>query len=178
MKRENTMFGLIHIYCGNGKGKTTAATGLAVRAAGFGKKVVFCQFFKNGSSCEIKSLEKIENIKLLHCKISYGLFSQMNEKEKESAKKDYTELLEKAFILANEADVLVLDEAISTCNHEIISEERLCKFLLNKPEGIEVVLTGRNPSEKLLSIADYVTEMKKIKHPYDNGINARKGIEF
>ncbi|MBQ7875139.1 MAG: cob(I)yrinic acid a,c-diamide adenosyltransferase [Oscillospiraceae bacterium] len=172
------MFGLIHIYCGNGKGKTTAATGLAVRAAGFGKKVIFTQFFKNGSSCEIKSLKKLENISLFHCETPYGLFSKMTEEEKESAKKDYSELLERALSSAEEADLLVLDEAVSSCNYGIINEERLCEFLENKPKELEVVLTGRHPSEKLLSLADYVTEMKKIKHPYDEGIGARKGIEF
>ena len=172
------MFGLIHIYCGNGKGKTTAATGLAVRAAGFGKKVVFCQFFKNGSSNEIKSLEKLDNITLLHCKKSHKLFSKMNEKEKEEAKKDYKILFDEAISKSAEADLIVLDEAVSSCNYGMIDEEKLIDFLINKPKNLEVVLTGRNPSEKLLSYADYVTEMKKIKHPYDKGTAARKGIEF
>lgn len=177
-KEEKNLFGLVHIYCGNGKGKTTAATGLAVRAAGFGKKVVFCQFFKNGSSCEIKSLEKLGDITILHCKKSYGLFCNMDEREKESARKDYSELLEKAILEAENADLLVLDEAVSSCNHKIISEERILDFLSKKPKNLEVVLTGRNPSEKLLNAADYVTEMKKIKHPFDKSMPARKGIEF
>lgn len=172
------MFGLIHIYCGNGKGKTTAATGLAVRAAGFGKKVVFCQFFKNGSSNEIKSLEKLENITLLHCKKPHKLFSKMNEAEKEEAKKDYKILFDEAISKSTKADLIVIDEAVSSCNYGMIDEEELINFLMNKPENLEVVLTGRNPSEKLLSYADYVTEMKKIKHPYDKGTAARKGIEF
>ena len=172
------MFGLIHIYCGNGKGKTTAATGLAVRAAGFGKKVVFCQFFKNGTSSELKSFKKLENITVFNCGKSYGLYCNMSEEEKENAAKDYGELLEKALSEAPNADLFVLDEAISSCNHKMISEERLLEFLENKPENLEVVLTGRNPSERLLSMADYVTEMNKIKHPYDKGTPARKGIEF
>ena len=102
----------------------------------------------------------------------------MSEEEKENAAKDYGELLEKALSEAPNADLLVLDEAISSCNHKMISEERLLDFLENKPKELEVVLTGRNPSEKLLSMADYVTEMNKIKHPYDKGTPARKGIEF
>ena len=102
----------------------------------------------------------------------------MSEEEKENAAKDYGELLEKALSEAPDADLLVLDEAISSCNHKMISEERLLDFLENKPKELEVVLTGRNPSEKLLSMADYVTEMNKIKHPYDKGTPARKGIEF
>ncbi len=172
------MFGLIHIYCGSGKGKTTAATGLAVRASGFGKKVVFCQFFKNGTSSELKSFEKLENITIINCRKTYGLYCNMDEEEKENAAKDYGELLEKALSEAKNADLLVLDEVISSCNHKMISEEKLLEFLENKPENLEVVLTGRNPSEKLLSMADYVTEMNKIKHPYDKGTPARKGIEF
>ena len=102
----------------------------------------------------------------------------MSEEEKENAAKDYGELLEKALSEAPDADLLVLDEAISSCNHKMISEERLLDFLENKPKELEVVLTGRNPSERLLSMADYVTEMNKIKHPYDKGTPARKGIEF
>ena len=102
----------------------------------------------------------------------------MSEEEKENAAKDYGELLEKALSEAPNADLLVLDEAISSCNHKMISEERLLDFLENKPKELEVVLTGRNPSERLLSMADYVTEMNKIKHPYDKGTPARKGIEF
>lgn len=172
------MFGLIHIYCGNGKGKTTSATGLAVRVAGFDKRVVFCQFFKNGTSSELKSLEKLENITVLSCKKSYGLYCNMDEEEKREAEKDYGELLERALSKAENADLLVLDEAVSSCNHKMISEERLLDYLKNKPKNLEVVLTGRNPSEKLLGMADYVTEMNKIKHPYDNGTPARKGIEF
>ena len=102
----------------------------------------------------------------------------MSEEEKENAAKDYGELLEKALSEAPDADLLVLDEAISSCNHKMISEERLLDFFENKPKELEVVLTGRNPSERLLSMADYVTEMNKIKHPYDKGTPARKGIEF
>ena len=102
----------------------------------------------------------------------------MSEEEKENAAKDYGELLEKALSEAPNADLLVLDEAISSCNHKMISEERLLDFLENKPKELEVVLTGRSPSERLLSMADYVTEMNKIKHPYDKGTPARKGIEF
>ncbi len=172
------MFGLIHIYCGNGKGKTTAATGLAVRAAGFGKKVVFCQFFKNGTSSELKSLEKLENVTVLNCNKSYGLYCNMDEEEKQNAAKDYGELLEKALSKAEKSDLLVLDEAVSSCNHGMIDEKILLDFLENKPKELEIVLTGRSPSERLLSMADYVTEMNKIKHPYDKGTPARKGIEF
>lgn len=172
------MAGLIHIYCGDGKGKTTAAVGLAIRAASAGMNVVFAQFFKPGNSSEIKGLRCFANIRLLHCSKHYGLWKRMGEEKRLQAKEDYTALLEQVLSASETADMLVLDEAISACNHGVISEERLRDFLRNKPEKLEVVLTGRAPSGGLLDLADYVTEMKKVKHPFDRGIPARRGIEF
>lgn len=171
--------GLIHIYCGDGKGKTTAATGLAVRCAGAGGQVVFAQFFKNGNSSEIKSLQKLETVRTLHCSTVPGRYSRMDEAGRAQARLDYGRLLTDALQAAGEgAALLVLDEAVSACNHGIIDEAALQSFLRSKPEGLEVVLTGRNPSRELLELADYVTEMKKVKHPYDRGVRARRGIEF
>jgi cob(I)alamin adenosyltransferase len=170
--------GLIHIYCGDGKGKTTAAVGLAVRAAGAGKHVVFTQFFKDGSSSEIKVLQGVENIQILHCNTVRGFWKRMTDTEKARARADYTQLLSEVIRLAMDADLLVLDEIISACNHGAVAEAAVADFLRSKPENLEVVLTGRNPSERLLSHADYVTQMQKIKHPYDRGIPARKGVEF
>lgn len=170
--------GLIHIYCGDGKGKTTASVGLAVRMAGAGKRVVFTQFFKNGNSSEVKMLKLCEGVRTMHCKTVPGRFSQMDEAARAQARADYGALLEAVLCEAKTADLLVLDEVISACNNGTVSEERVAEFLRTKPEGLEVVLTGRNPSNKLLELADYVTEMKKIKHPYDKGIKARHGVEF
>lgn len=172
------MAGRIHIYCGDGKGKTTAAVGLAVRAAGAGKKVIFTQFFKDGSSSEIESLQCLENIHVMHCKTVRGFFRRMNDAEKVRAGEDYTRLFSDALVAAEEADLLILDEIVSACNHGTVAETMVVKFLQSKPEKLEVVLTGRNPSENLLRLAVYVTEMRKIKHPYDQGVTARKGIEF
>ena len=172
------MAGLIHIYCGDGKGKTTAAVGLAVRAAGAGMRVLFTQFFKDGSSSEVRILEKLENIQSIHCKTVPGRFKNMTEEQKAQARADYSQLLETVLTEAQTADLLVLDEAISACNNGTIREERIQQFLRTKQEGLEVVLTGRNPSAELLELADYVTEMKKRKHPFDKGIPARHGVEF
>ena len=172
------MPGLIHIYCGDGKGKTTAAVGLAVRAAGAGKHVVFTQFFKDGSSSEIKVLQGVENIQILHCNTVRGFWKRMTDTEKARVSVDYTQLFSDVIRLAMDADLLVLDEIISACNHGAVAEVTVTDFLRSKPENLEVVLTGRNPSERLLSYADYVTKMQKIKHPYDRGIPARKGVEF
>lgn len=170
--------GLIHIYCGDGKGKTTAATGLAVRASGAGKKVLFVQFFKNGSSSEIKPLQSLENVQTLHCVTVPGFYSRMRPEQQQQAKQDYSALFKNAASLAKEVDLLILDEIISTCNYGVVDEADLTAFLDNKPENLEVVLTGRSPSPALTERADYITSMEKIKHPYDRGIFARKGIEF
>ena len=176
---EQEQMGLIHLYCGDGKGKTTAAAGLSLRAAGAGKRVPFVQFFKNGNSSEVKALRQMETVRTLHSAIPHHRFSKMGEQERIRAQDDYRRLLEDALAAAREdVDLLVLDEVISACNHEIVSEEALLEFLRTKPEGLEVVLNGRDPSDALLSLADYVTEMRKIKHPYDRGVRARRGIEF
>ncbi|MBR0277472.1 MAG: cob(I)yrinic acid a,c-diamide adenosyltransferase [Clostridia bacterium] len=173
------MSGLIHIYCGDGKGKTTSAAGLAVRAAGAGKKVIFAQFLKNGSSSEIKILNKIEQIDTYVINKNYGFYKDLSEAERADVQRDYTGLFNnvigKAII---DTDLLVLDEIIPACNYNIVCEGKLIDFLQNKPDKLEVVMTGRNPSKDLILIADYVTEMKKVKHPYDKGIKARYGIEF
>ena len=172
------MSGLIHIYCGDGKGKTTAAVGLAIRAAGSGKRVMFAQFFKDGSSSEIGVLQTIENIQTAHCNTVRGFWKRMDDTQKAQASKDYTRFLAEIVMLAKDADLLVLDEIVSACNHGTVTETVVLDFLHDKPTGLEVVLTGRNPSEALLELADYVSEMRKVKHPYDCGIAAREGIEF
>lgn len=172
------MPGRIHIYCGDGKGKTTAATGLAVRAAGAGKKVVFTQFFKDGRSSEMNVLRGVQNIHLIHCKTVRGFWSRMDQRQRKQASEDYTKLFADVIEAAKDSDLLVLDEILSACNHGAVEETTVTAFLSGKPENLEVVLTGRNPSEALLAFADYVTEMRKIKHPYDRGVAARKGIEF
>ena len=170
--------GLIHIYCGDGKGKTTAAIGLAVRAAGAGKKVVFTQFFKDGSSSEICQLRKLDNIRIMHCQTVKGFFRRMNDAEKVRASEDYSRLLTEVLQAAQNADLLILDEIVSACNHGTVAETVVTDFLHQKPEELEVVLTGRNPSAALVALADYVTEMRKITHPFDRGVKARKGIEY
>ena len=172
------MAGLIHVYCGDGKGKTTASVGLTVRAAGAGKQVVFAQFYKDGSSSEIAVLKQLANVSVLVCETHYGLFRRMTDEQKEAARRDYTALLERAIAAAEHAELLVLDESVSACNHGAIPEERLLDFLQRKPEGLEVVLTGRSPSERLLALADYVTRMGCEKHPFTRGSPARRGIEF
>lgn len=173
------MAGLIHIYCGDGKGKTTAAVGLAVRAAGARQRVLFAQFLKNGDSSELSVLRALENVEVFVCAARHGFLWEMDENERARSRQDYSALLEEALEAARRgADLLILDEAVSACNLGVIAEEKLLAFLREKPVGLEVVLTGRYPSAALIARADYVTEMKKLRHPYDRGVGARRGIEF
>ncbi|MEG0703268.1 MAG: cob(I)yrinic acid a,c-diamide adenosyltransferase [Christensenella sp.] len=171
------MKGLIHIYCGDGNGKTTAAVGLAVRAAGAGLRVLFLQFMKDGQTGELVSFENIPNITVLCGKDTDKFVWSMDEQEIEKTKKIQCEKLEEAVRCAGEYDMVVFDEALGACCSGFLSDVMLCKFLDEKPEALEVVLTGRNPSKEILERADYISEIKKVKHPYDKGIYARKGIE-
>lgn len=170
----------VHIYCGDGKGKTTAATGLAVRACGCGKKVLVTRFLKTDHSGEVTALLQLPGITVTPCEKSFGFFSQMTAEQKEEACVYYDQLLKATLKKAEtgEYDMLVLDEIMAVCNYGLADETAVRNFLKQRPEGLEVVLTGRNPSKELLEAADYVSEIKKVKHPYDKGIMARRGIEY
>lgn len=174
------MRGCLHIYCGDGKGKTTAAVGLAVRAAGCGGKVLMVRFLKTDDSGEVEGLSWIPGITVCPCRKTFGFFWSMTEEQKKEAAIYYQSLLEETWqqALNGQYDMLVLDEIMAACNNGLVAETRLMELLDTKPETLEVVLTGRNPSEALKERADYVSEIKKIKHPFDSGVPARKGIEY
>ncbi len=174
------MKGLVHIYEGSGKGKSTAGVGLTVRCAGCGFPVVYSQFLKDGTTGEMNILRQIPNVTILveerHFKFSF----LMTPEEKVEAKKCYTELFKKVTQAAVEksARLLVMDEMIDLCNAELIDTQLVVDFLKNRPEELEVVMTGRNPKPELAELADYMTKMDAVKHPYQKGIPARKGIEM
>jgi len=175
--------GLVHIYCGDGKGKTTCAAGLAIRCAGAGGKVLWFQFLKKDTSSERKSLAKLGNITLLPGFSRIRFSRLMTDEERKEAADYYSLMMAEIIRLVNvadgrEYDMLVLDEAAGAINSGMLSETSIIQFLEDKPPGLEVVLTGRNPSGRLLECADYISEIKKIKHPYDKGIKARKKIEL
>lgn len=172
------MAGLIHIYCGDGKGKTTAAMGLILRAAGNGKRVLLTQFLKDGKGAELASLRQLEQVEIVPQTKAFGFTWTLTDEQKAEAKAYNTALLENAFARGADFDLLVLDEAVGSVGAGMIEEGRLLELLREKPEELEVVMTGRGPSQALMDAADYVTEMQKIKHPYDNGIPARQGIEY
>lgn len=173
------MFGLIHIYCGDGKGKTTAAVGLAVRCAGRGNKVLLVQFLKSRDSGELYSLAKLPDIEVMRGKESKKFTFQMNEEEKHALIIEHNKMFEQVLekIKNGGYSLLILDEVIGALNAKVFEMPKLIEFLRHKPENLEVVLTGRNPAPELVEIADYVSEMRKVKHPMDKGIMAREGIE-
>ncbi len=176
---ENNL-GRIHIYYGNGKGKTTCSMGLAVRAAGCGKKVLIIQFMKTGKSSEIKTLENIPGIEVMDApRMKKFSFNMSDDEKQEMLEADNAVLGEIRQKVADGGyDLLIMDECLGSCHKGFLDEQLLIDFLRNKPEHLEVVMTGRHPDDTLMEIADYVTEMHKVKHPYDEGIMARRGIEF
>lgn len=167
---------MIHIYEGDGKGKTTAAYGLCLRASGYGKNIVIGAFLKPDSTGEFRAVsESLRNTSLFSFGGCYGFFGCMS---KENEKKCIEEIRNGFFkIISLPCDLLIMDEIIDIVNFGIISEEELISEIKGSPAR-EIVLTGRNPSEKLISLADYYTHFEKIKHPFDKGLDAREGIEY
>lgn len=173
---------MIQIYCGDGKGKTTAAVGLAVRAAGHKIPVVFAQFLKADGSGETAILKELPQVTVMHPDVFHGFTKDMDRQQKEEVEACYADFFKQIKEHIQKADgsgiVVILDEVLHACNHKLLSETSLCGLLDSSPPSAEIVLTGREPSEALRSRADYISEIQKLRHPYDRGIGARKGIEF
>ena len=170
--------GRVHIYHGDGKGKTTCGMGLCVRAAGRGKRVLIYQFLKDNSSGEVASLRHVPNITRVPGNDTMKFTFQMTPDELEIERKRIAFVFAKIAAMADHYDLLFLDEAVYAIDLQLLSEQQVLTFLNTRPPHLEVVLTGRNPSGKLLEAADYVTEMVKRKHPFDEGLESREGIEF
>lgn len=172
--------GLIQFYSGMGKGKTTAAIGQAIRFAGSGGKVLFTQFLKDGSSSEIPVLKSIPNIEVFSLTEKMKFSSEMTPEEKEIAREKNNAYLREIIKRVEEGDygLLVLDEVSQACFVELLDEKILYDFLENKPRKLEIALTGRDPMGRLVELADYITVIMKMRHPYDKGVPARKGIEY
>ena len=170
---------MIHIYCGDGKGKTTAALGLAMRYTGYGHRVVIAQFQKTSFSGEMESFQKLPNVFFLRPKGEVTGFSwELTQEQKETRKQEHEALFRQAASLCTAPCLVILDEIISAINTGCMDEQEVLQYLEQLPEDVEVVLTGRDPNSSLCAVADYITEMKKRKHPMDRGIYARKGIEY
>ena len=167
--------GMVHLYWGEGKGKTTAAMGLALRALGNGCRVVVVQFLKGADTGEIPLLRQL-GAEIYRGKAGQKFVFQMNDAEKAATRALQNENLRAA--LARPADLLVLDEACAAWELDMVDRQLLEQAVRERPAGQEIVLTGRKPAPWMEELADYSTEMHCWRHPYEKGVKARKGVEF
>ena len=199
---------MIQLYTGDGKGKTTAAVGQAVRAVGSGYRVMFCQFMKGGETGELEVLKELSQVEIYRCEREFPFFNAMTDRDKEEITEIHNAIIRNIIRrfdgLNNTGNLsvngsgavglmVVLDEITYPLNWGLI-DVSLFKDLVGKMKAlyngrsgdsgeeslsrIELVLTGREPDRFILENADYITEMKKLRHPFDCGIQARKGIEY
>ena len=183
---------MIHLYCGDGKGKTTAAVGLTVRTAGCGRNVLFIQFMKGQKTGELNILENIKNVRVLRAgsggdaenEYNKKFTFQMNAQEKAAAAADNTALFENAEHAASddETDMIVLDEVVTAVERCMLDEERVKEFVDGFAAASggkkELVMTGSVPEAWMIEAADYVTDIENIKQPFDKGVSAREGVEY
>ncbi|NLC67607.1 MAG: cob(I)yrinic acid a,c-diamide adenosyltransferase [Clostridiaceae bacterium] len=175
------MRGLVHVYTGDGKGKTTAAIGLGIRACGRGLKVFMVQFLKSMETGELASLKKLEPGFTLCRGTSPKKFTwEMDAREMEEARDIQSQVFDTAVdaVFSGKWDVVILDEVMAAVNEGLLEKEKVIDLARNKPDNLELVYTGRNAPAELIELADYVSEIVQVKHPMDKGIKARKGIEF
>ena len=165
---------MLHLYWGDGKGKTTAAMGLALRALGHGRRVVILQFLKDGSSGEIEMLGRC-GAAVYACPNAKFTWL-MTDAERAEARRTNTRTLQT--ILQGSFDLLVLDEACAACKNDLVEEDLLREAAARAEQEAEVVLTGREPAAWMQDAADYSTELRTVKHPYTRGIAAREGVEY
>ncbi len=185
--------GLIEIYTGNGKGKTTASIGLAIRAAGYGNRILLIHFMKSKRYGESNILKDIENIEEIYLGKPYfvsknpeikKMFPDVVVFEPGNPPMEYVKMIEDGLRNAEERmvsgkyDMIILDEIITAVYFELVGMKKILEFLDRKPANVEIVMTGRYAPDELIERADLVTEMKEIKHPYQKGIEAREGIEY
>lgn len=178
MPNDTSGKGCVHIYCGDGKGKTTCIMGLTIRAAGRGKKILLHQFLKDERSGERRIIDELPGVTVMPGRKMDKFTFQMSEEELSFLQASNDEILDRIIKIAPEYDMVVLDESIYAIDKGLLTEKPLLEFLRNRPDSLEVVLTGRNPSKELMEEADYISEIRKIKHPFDLGLSSREGIEF
>ncbi len=171
------MSGKIHIYTGNGKGKTTAAIGLAIRAIGANKKVFIGQFVKSQIYSEIDFInKKIPQIDTAQYGLDCFIINEPTAEDIKAAQKGLQEITEK--MKSKEYDLIILDEITIALYYKLFSTKELLTVLKTKPNDCEIIITGRYAPKELIEVADLVTDMQEIKHYYNQGVVARKGIEF
>ena len=171
------MKGYIHIYTGNGKGKTTAAFGLALRAAGAGKNIFIGQFVKGQIYSEIRAVRKYcPTVTVKQYGLECFIVHEPTQKDIDIARRGLKEISE--IIRSGRYDMVILDEANIALYYKLFTIKELLAVLKKKPKEMEIVITGRYAPPELIDFADLVTEMKEIKHYYTSGVQAREGIEF
>ena len=174
------MEGLVHIYTGDGKGKTTAAVGLGLRAWGRGKKVLMVQFLKGMESGELIAIDKLGEGFMVNRGKFMGKFTwDMSKKERKESEALQKRQLEYAWkqMKTDQWDMLILDEILAAIAARMVRQEDVLALIDDKPDRLELVLTGRNAPDQLVDAADYVSEIRERKHPFQRGIGARRGIE-
>lgn len=164
---------MIHVVIGDGKGKTTSSVGLAVRAAGHGLPVLFMQFLKDDSSGEISVLRKIEGIEVRHSPVHYGFTFQMTAAQLKETAEKYDAMMD--YAISSNAALIILDESLHALQAGLIRRDKLEQML---KKDCEIVLTGADAPEWIKEKADYISCVNKIKHPYDQGVLGRVGIEY
>ena len=176
---------MIHIYFGDGKGKTTAAVGQGIRASGLGSRVIMVQFQKSMRTGEIEYLKLAGwcsgiNLKVIRPETVKGFFCEMSAEDKDLLKKEDEQAIGmiSGIISNKECDMLILDEILGSVRNGMLTDDHILKIMESCGDGPELLLTGREASEKNLEAADYITEMKMIRHPFIKGVKASKGIEF
>ncbi len=176
MKTKKNRKGYTQVYTGNGKGKTTAAIGLSIRAAGAGLKVYIAQFIKMGDYSEIKALRRYSDLITVE---QFGLGRFTNRKPAPEDIRAAQKGLErvKSVLVSDDYDIVIMEEANVAVKLGLIAVQDLLKLIINKPHDKELVITGRGASPRIIENADLVTEMRPIKHYYQKGVPARVGIE-
>lgn len=170
---------MIQCYFGNGKGKTSAAVGSAIRCAGCGGRVLFVQFLKNNESSECEILNSIDLIDVICSKETYKLYDNLNRERAKVFQTAYRKLLfDQVSQSAPSYQMIILDEILDAVQFGFIKEEELLEFLNQLKNQSELILTGHTMTEKLTCISDYISEIKEICHPYQKGVLPRKGIEY
>lgn len=172
--------GLIQVYTGNGKGKTTAALGQGLRACGRGLRVYMVQFLKSGDTGELHSVEKLKPLfEIYRFERERGFFWTLSAEEKQELKKDIDKGFEfiRSVVAENRCDILIIDELLGVLGNRLLTVDEVMKLLKSKPDTMEIIITGRNVPDEIAELADLVTEMREVKHYFNKGIPAREGIE-
>ena len=192
---------MIHLYSGEGRGKTSIAVGTAVRMAGAGGRIIFAQFMKGSVSSEVKVLKSLPGLEICRVPEEYPFYNQMSKEQIESITKQHNDILTHIMeevesvrsLEENEQDVkeakgqmqsdiprllVVLDEITYPVSWNLIDKEMVSRLLSNLPESVELIMTGRSPSKEMITFSDYWSELSMKRHPYEKGVAAREGVEY